>query len=76
MPGDIAIRTINIVAVAVPMPPVVLFIVVLQLQEVAPRSQEAALLPEAEPLAARTSPTAVVVDAVGNQSQPGGLIAP
>jgi hypothetical protein len=44
------------------MPPVaaVLSIVVL-------RSQEAAPLPEAESLAARMSPTAVVADAVGNQ---------
>jgi hypothetical protein len=69
MPGDIVIQTINIVEVAVPMPPVaaLLFIVALRSQEVALRSQEVVLLPEAELLAARMSPTVVVADAVGNQ---------
>ena len=58
------IQTINI-AVVVPMPPV--FMVAAVLFIVALRSQEAAPLPEAEPLAARMSPTVVVADAVGNQ---------
>jgi hypothetical protein len=62
MAGDIVIQTINIAVVPVPMPPVagLLFIV-------AARSQEVALLPEAELLAARVSHTGGVVDAVGNK---------
>jgi hypothetical protein len=64
MAGGIVIQTINI-AVVVPMPPV--FMVAAVLFIVALRSQEAAPLPEAEPLAARMWPTVVVADAVGNQ---------
>jgi hypothetical protein len=59
MVGDIAIRTIKIAAVA--MLPV--FIPAVLLCIVAVRSQEVALLPEAE---ARMSPTAVA-DAVANK---------
>ena len=58
-PGDIVIRAINIV-VAAPMLPVFI---------VAARSQEVALLSEAELLGARTSPTAVA-DGVGNSDPP------
>jgi hypothetical protein len=61
MVGDIVIRTIKIAAVALPMLPV--FIPAVLLCIVAVRSQEVALLPEAE---ARTSPTAVA-DAVGSK---------
>jgi hypothetical protein len=64
MAGGIVIQTINI-AVAVPMPPV--FMVAAVLFIVAVRSQEVALLSEAEPLAARMSLTVVVADAVGNK---------
>jgi len=64
MVGDIAIRTIKIAAVALPMLPV--FIAAVQLCIAAARSQEVALLPEAELLGARMSPTAVA-DAVGNE---------
>jgi hypothetical protein len=59
MVGDIVIRTIKIAAVA--MLPV--FIPAVLLSIVAVRSQEGALLSEAE---ARTSPTAVA-DAVGSK---------
>jgi hypothetical protein len=65
MVGDIVIRTIKIAAVALPMLPV--FIPAVLLCIVAVRSQEVALLPEAELLGARMSPTAVVADAVGNK---------
>ena len=64
MVGDIVIRTINIAAVALPMLPVSIPAVLLCI--VAVRSQEVALLPEAELLGARMSPTAVA-DAVGNK---------
>jgi hypothetical protein len=62
MAVDIVIQTINIAVLAVPMPPVAALLFI-----VAVRSQEVALLPEAELLAARMSPTVVVADAVGNQ---------
>ena len=62
MVGDIAIRTIKIAAVAM----LLVFIPAVLLCIVAVRSQEVALLPEAELLGARMSPTAVVADAVGN----------
>jgi len=65
MVGDIVIRTIKIAAVALPKLPV--FIPAVLLCIVAVRSQEVALLSEAEPLAARMSPTVVVADAVGNK---------
>jgi hypothetical protein len=56
-PGDIVIRTINIAVVTAPMLPAFI---------VAVRSQEVALLSEAELLGARMSPTAVA-DGVGNK---------
>jgi len=59
-PQDIVIRPINIAVVAAPMLPVFI---------VAARSQEVALLSEAELLGARTSPTAVA-DGVGNSDPP------
>jgi len=61
MGADIAIQTINIAVVAL-MPPVAVLLFI-----VAVRSHEVALLPEAELLAARMSPTGVVADAVGKQ---------
>ena len=61
MVGDIVIRTIKIAAVALPMLPV--FIPAVLLCIVAVRSQEVAPLPGAE---ARMSRTAVA-DAVGNK---------
>ncbi len=64
MLADIVIRTIKIAAVALPMLPV--FIAAVLLCIAAVRSQEVALLPEAELLGARMSPTAVA-DAVGNK---------
>ena len=64
MVGDIVIRTIKIAAVALPMR--LVFIPAVLLCIVAVRSQEVALLPEAELLGARMSPTAVA-DAVGNK---------